>query len=393
MILALHNRYRTLGGEERAVEDLTWLAREHLGEEVELLVRDSSLLGRRAAATGLLRGGLDPDEVTAAIRRTRADIVHAHNLLPSFGWRALAAARAAGAKTVLHLHNYRLVCAVATCVDPAGEDCTRCHGRNTTPGLRLGCRGSAVEGVAYAAALSVWQRRTLDLADVVVVPSAAAKERLLALGVPVGDALVVPHVVRTAATTTAYAADGPALVVARLAPEKGVDVAIAACREARVGLVIAGDGPEAADLRRVAAAAGLTVLEGNGGPAPWDGQVRFAGRVPDELLSRLRAAASVELIPSRAHETFGLAAIEALAFGLPIVASGVGALAALPEPVRLVPPGDAGALALAVTGARGDARAAAAGPQLARSLAGPEVVAPALAAAYAGVRGGRGQTS
>ena len=31
MILQLHNRYRTIGGEERVVEDLMWLAREHLG--------------------------------------------------------------------------------------------------------------------------------------------------------------------------------------------------------------------------------------------------------------------------------------------------------------------------------------------------------------------------
>ena len=31
MILLLHNRYRTTGGEERVVDDLLWLVREHLG--------------------------------------------------------------------------------------------------------------------------------------------------------------------------------------------------------------------------------------------------------------------------------------------------------------------------------------------------------------------------
>ena len=49
------------------------------------------------------------------MRRTGARVVHAHNVQPTFGWRALAAARAAGARVVLHLHNYRLVCAVGTC--------------------------------------------------------------------------------------------------------------------------------------------------------------------------------------------------------------------------------------------------------------------------------------
>src|SRR4051794_16414934 len=57
VILLLHNRYRLPGGEERAVADVAWLIREHLGEEVEVLERDSKALGRRAAARGLLAGG------------------------------------------------------------------------------------------------------------------------------------------------------------------------------------------------------------------------------------------------------------------------------------------------------------------------------------------------
>ena len=62
--------------------------------------------------------------------------MHAHNLHPTLGWRALAAAREAGARVVLHLHQYRLVCAIGVCFT-RGEECTRCHGRNTLPGVRL----------------------------------------------------------------------------------------------------------------------------------------------------------------------------------------------------------------------------------------------------------------
>ncbi|MCW3015041.1 MAG: glycosyltransferase family 1 protein, partial [Solirubrobacterales bacterium] len=330
MILALHTRYRTTGGEERAAEDLAWLAREYLGEDVELLLRDSTTLGRAGAAQGLLRGGVDPDAVGAAVRRTGADVVHAHNLLPTFGWRALAAARAAGAGTVLHLHNYRLICAVATCVDPAGQDCTRCHGRNTAPGLAKGCRGSRIEGAVYATALAAWQRRLVEHADVIVVPSQAAADRLRELGAPVGPLRIVPHVVRSLPPMTAGAParhdpEGPALVASRLAVEKGIDVAIAACAQARVGLVIAGDGPQAASLKNLARSAhGLTVLEGPAAGAPGPGEVRFTGGLTPDALAVLRATASVELVPSRAHETFGLAAVEALAAGLPVVASAVG---------------------------------------------------------------------
>src|SRR5688500_5437040 len=170
MILFLHNRYRTTGGEERAVEDLRRLVEERLGEETELLTRESATLGARRAATGLLRGGLDEEDVAAAVRRTGARVVHAHNLLPAFGWRALAAARSAGARTVLHLHNYRLVCAVGVCFT-RGEECVRCHARNTVPGIRLNCRGTGPEAAVYGASLALWQRRMLEHADAIIVPS------------------------------------------------------------------------------------------------------------------------------------------------------------------------------------------------------------------------------
>src|SRR5277367_2960075 len=227
MVLFLHNRYRTTGGEERAVEELMRLVREHLGEPAELLERDSASLGRTHAALGLLRGGLAPDEVAQAVRLSGARVVHAHNLNPALGWRSLAAARAAGARVVLHLHQYRLVCAIGVCFT-RGAECTRCHGRDTLPGVRLNCRGSVPEALAYGASLALWQQRLVEQADAVVVPSVFARERLRELGAPLDWERV--HVLappvhepspRTPAPPGSYA-----LVVSRLAPEKGVDVAI-----------------------------------------------------------------------------------------------------------------------------------------------------------------------
>jgi hypothetical protein len=88
VILLLHHRYRHAGGEERAVEDLAWLIREHLSEDVEILERDSAHVSNRKAAFGLVAGGLDPREVADAVKRTRARVVHAHNVNPTFGPRA-----------------------------------------------------------------------------------------------------------------------------------------------------------------------------------------------------------------------------------------------------------------------------------------------------------------
>ena len=366
MILFLHNRYRTTGGEERAVDDLVWLVREHLGEDAELLTRDSASLGRRRAAVGLLRGGLDEDDVAAAVRRTRARVVHAHNLLPGFGWRALAAARSAGARVVVHLHNYRLVCAVGTCFT-RGADCTRCHGRNTLPGVVLNCRGDRAESAAYGASLARWQRRIAEQADAFVVPSEFARGRLHALGAPLGDRVhVVSHLVRSVAASPRFTVGGPALVASRLAPEKGIDVAIDACRAAGLPLVVAGDGPLRDALRSRAEGA----------------DVRFAGRVSDRELVELRAAAGVAIVPSRSAETFGLAAAEAMAAGLPVAASRIGALPELVPDDQLVTPGDAAGLGALAARLRGDGASAARGLDVVRERAAPEVVAGRLAAVY-----------
>ena len=386
MVLFLHNRYRTTGGEERTVEDLRWLVREHLGEPAELLTRDSAGLGRSRAALGLLRGGLEPDDVARAVRLSGARVVHAHNLLPALGWRALAAARGAGARVVLHLHQYRLVCAIGVCFT-RGAECTRCHGRDTLPGVRLNCRGSLPEAVAYGASLALWQRRLVEQADAVIVPSLFARERLRQLGAPLRWERV--HVLApplrapvppadASATDVPGASDAPgatdpyALVISRLSPEKGVDVAIDACRIAGMPLVVAGDGPERAALMERA------------GEDP----VRFVGHVNDRALAELRAGASIALAPSRSAETFGLAAAEAMAAGLPVAASRVGALPELVDPEALVAPGDAAALAQAIARLAGDRDAGERGRERARALCAPEVVARRLADVYDGRGGG-----
>jgi glycosyltransferase involved in cell wall biosynthesis len=371
MVLFLHNRYRTTGGEERVVEDLLWLVREHLGEAAELLTRDSAEIGGGRAALGLLRGGLAPRDVARAVRLGKARVVHAHNLQPALGWRALAAARAAGARVVLHLHQYRLVCAVGVCFTE-GAECTRCHGRNTLPGVRLNCRGSTAEALAYGASLALWQRRLVEQADAVIVPSEFARERLRELGAPLPweRVHVLPPPLRMPISATA--SDAPfgshALVVSRLSREKGVDVAIDACRMAGMALVVAGDGPELLALRERAGEA----------------DVRFAGRVDDVELAELRAGAAIALAPSRSAETFGLAAAEAMAAALPVAGSRVGALAELLEEEALVPAGNASALARAMTRLAGDREAGERGRERVRALCAPEVVARALAGIYDG---------
>jgi DNA-directed RNA polymerase specialized sigma24 family protein len=109
------------------------------------------------------------------------------------------------------------------------------------------------------------------------------------------------------------------------------------------------------------------------------------GRLGPAELGRLRARAGVAVVTTRAHETFGLAAVEAMAAGLPTVATARGALTDLADGVSLVPAGDPARLAEAITNARGNVAAGRRAHAAALRLVAPTAVAPKLAAVYAGL--------
>jgi glycosyltransferase involved in cell wall biosynthesis len=129
--------------------------------------------------------------------------------------------------------------------------------------------------------------------------------------------------------------------VARLAPPKDLEsllhgfAAVAAERPA-ARLVLIGDGPRRAEAEAMVRALGAT------------DRVVFAG--PRRDVPELLPAFDVMVLPSH-HEGLPRTIVEAMATGIPVVASGVGGI---PEVVvdgttgLLVPPGDPAALASAV---------------------------------------------
>jgi glycosyltransferase involved in cell wall biosynthesis len=167
---------------------------------------------------------------------------------------------------------------------------------------------------------------------------ALARDAAPALAHWLDDALVQPmgvELARFAALELAPRDPPTVLVAARLVPVKGVDVAIAAMQHVRSSarLVIAGDGPERARLAAVQ-------------PHGLLGEVTTVQR--DELLR----TASIVVVPSRVvpngrTEGTPAIAIEALAAGVPVIASSVGGLREL-RGVRLVPPENPRELARAI---------------------------------------------
>lgn len=130
------------------------------------------------------------------------------------------------------------------------------------------------------------------------------------------------------------------LFVGRLVYEKGVDLLLEAFRRVLhvhpdAFLHVAGAGPEEGALQSLAWRLGIA------------GRVRFHGYISDEARNRLYRSARAAVVPSR-YEPFGIVALEAMAFGAPVVAARTGGLAEVVEDRTtglLFAPGDVEGLA------------------------------------------------
>jgi D-inositol-3-phosphate glycosyltransferase len=181
------------------------------------------------------------------------------------------------------------------------------------------------------------EARLLEEADAVVVTNAVERLQVLEQYGPPPTPLVTipcgidPAPFAEARDSTPRGADGRIVVAAlgRLERLKNFSLllrgtALACAQDSRFAEAVevriaggpSGDEPETIDeLRRSAGELGI------------EDRVRFLGAMPRERIASFYAAADLCVVPSR-HESFGLVALEAMAAGLPVVATRTGGLQA-----------------------------------------------------------------
>jgi glycosyltransferase involved in cell wall biosynthesis len=274
---------------------------------------------------GLPDAGVELVELRLPPRRYRAE------------WRRVTEELRRAASTVAHTHGYR--------ADVVGLLAARAARRPTVSTVH-GYVASDLRGRVYE-----WvDRRALRRFDAVVAVSRPLVERLARAGVPAPKLELVPNAPGAEQPTASrdearrvLGLDPSTPVVGwigRLTPEKGPDVLVeaAALLPGDVGISVLGEGPLKAGLLRRAESLGL------GRRVRWHGIVESAGR--------LLAAFDVVVLSSRTEGT-PMVLLEAMAAGVPIVATAVGGV---PDVVSdreavLVPPDDPRALAAAIASA------------------------------------------
>ena len=280
------------------------------GHEVEVAaLYDVGQVGEQLRAAGIvvhdLRMGSNRDfrvmpRLVRLLRRRKFDVVHVHLYRAClYGRIASAIARVPVVVTTEHSLGTRLM-----------------EGRPITPSVR-----------ALYRATDRLSRRTIAVSSVV-------RDRLVAWGIPPAKIDVIPNgvdlerfafrVERRAAARQAIGCGDDDLVVGavgRLVASKGYELITRGFSTLpdHARLVIVGDGPERAAITDLARNLGV------------DDRVRFLGERLD--IDHLLAGFDLFVSASeRGEETFGLATVEALASGLPIVVTYCPALDGVDDP-------------------------------------------------------------
>ncbi len=188
------------------------------------------------------------------------------------------------------------------------------------------------------------EKTALGCVQRVIVTSAFTARELDAYGVPSSRIHVVEPGVDPAPLADADQDPPRLLCVASLTPRKGHRVlvdALAALRDLDWSCTLVGSRTrDSAHATRILAAIAAEDLAG---------RIASAGELPPSRLTEQYLQADLFVLPSL-YEGYGMVVSEAIAHGLPVLTTTGGALPdTLPDEAgRLVPPGDAGALATAL---------------------------------------------
>lgn len=313
-VLHVYNSHRGAGGSDTATAATIAVLRER-GIEVDTFTRDSrdlppGLAGKVTAFVGGLYAAEAVQAFTRQIAQRRPDLVHVHELYPLISPWVLRRCADAGIPVVMTCNDFRLSCPIATHYT-GGAPCHKCMGGREYWCVLRNCRASLPESVAFALRNASARRFGLFDQGVRRFITISDYQRTFMtdrLGMDPQRLALNPCAIALPETAVDDPAQGGYVAYAgRFVFEKGVEVMVAACRQAGLPMRFAGDAPQHPAVR------------------PDDRAEFVMTRSPAELATFYRGARML-VVPSVWPETFGIVAAEAMGHGIPVVASRTGGL-------------------------------------------------------------------
>jgi glycosyltransferase involved in cell wall biosynthesis len=255
-----------------------------------------------------------------------ADIAHAHCLYHHLSPSVLSELKSRGIPTVMTAHDLKLACPAYKMLNRDGI-CEKCRSGNLLHVIKNRCikESLSASGLVMIESsvhkLFKLYRRNLDK---IIAPSKFYHHKLQEWGWSPAQIIHIPNHINAECYIPNYQHSDYFFYFGRLAAEKGVATLIRAAAQAKVKLRIAGTGPEADFLQRLA-----VVLQSD---------VEFLGFVSGEPLKILIRDARAVVLPSEWYENAPMSILEAYASGTPVLGACIGGI---PE---MLQDGETGAL-------------------------------------------------
>lgn len=335
-VIIVHNHYQQPGGEDVAVQDDYGVLVNH-GHQVRLLEANNehirNFVARAQTALTAVYSPSSKRRMAALISEFRPDLVHVHNFFPILSPSIYYACNEAGVPVVQTLHNYRLICP-SSILFREGHVCEDCLSKVFAwPGVLHGCYQGSHLGTAAVAMMAFVHRslRTYEhRVQVVIALTEFARRKMIQGGFPAHKLVVKPGFVAVDPGPGQGRGDY-VLFVGRLSREKGVEVLLRAWETlgTRVSLRISGQGPLADHVRQRQVA-----LPG----------VEYLGYESRSEVTKLMQQARALIFPSLWYEGLPRTILESFAVGTPVIASRLGSMESIVEPMQSglhFAPGDA----------------------------------------------------
>jgi glycosyltransferase involved in cell wall biosynthesis len=280
------------------------------------------------------------EKMSEEIKRFRPDVVQFYNTFPLISPSAYYACKTAKIPVVQHLFNPRLICPAASLYRD-GRLCTDCIGKSFPwPGVIHSCyHHSRVHTLVVASMIKshhmigTWQ----NVVDVYLSATKFYRSLYVRGGFPAKKIIVKPHYIVSDPGLSDPSQGEYTIYIGRLDLEKGVKTLLEAWKSLQIPLKIRGSGRLEQVMRDF-------VLKNN------LMNVEFIGRLESDELINFKSKARFLIWPSEGYyETFGLAAVECFAQGIPVIASRIGVMTEIVEDGKtglLFNPGDPADLAV-----------------------------------------------
>ncbi len=276
--------------------------------------------------------------IEALIKKHKPDIAHIHMLYHHLSPSILPILKKHGIPVVMTVHDYKLICPNYL-LFTEDDTCKRCKGHKYYQAIIHKCLKDSRAVSAYGALemsihklMQVYEKQV----DFFIAPSPFVQKTLIEFGQNPEKIITIPHFIdptfldKAKSIKPSKAKRPYALYFGRLAEEKGVDkiLEMMYIYKPEIDLKIAGTGPLQEQLQEYVSSNNLKNVE-------------FLGHLEaDNLIATIKGASAV-IMPSRFYETFGFAALESMALGIPLIASNAGALKDLiPEDLGILFPRD-----------------------------------------------------